>query len=65
MDFAAGVCLSEAPSPLLKFLLGWTFNFIGSESGQIPGAEYGLQQNRIQPPPPPPPPHEWEVIRNS
>ncbi len=34
MDFAAGVYLSETP-PLLGFCLGWSSNFIGSESNQI------------------------------
>ncbi len=35
-DFAAGVYLSEAPlpPPLLSFFLGWSSNFVGSESGQ-------------------------------
>jgi hypothetical protein len=35
-DLAAGVYLSEAPSPpLLGFCLGWSSNFVCSESGQI------------------------------
>ncbi len=33
-DFVAGVCLSEAPSPLLSFCLGWSSNFLGSKSGR-------------------------------
>jgi hypothetical protein len=49
--FAAGVYLSEGPLPLLGFRLGWSSNFVGSESGQIQSvkllAEYGLQQNPV------------------
>jgi hypothetical protein len=44
MDFAAGVYLSEAPSPP-SFLLGWSSNFIGSESGQIQSVK--LMQNKV------------------
>jgi hypothetical protein len=49
MDFvvAAGVYLSEAP-PLLGFSLGWSSNFVGSDSGKIEKvkllAEYSLQR---------------------
>jgi hypothetical protein len=38
------------PLPVLGFCLGWSSNFVGSESGQIQSvtsAEYGLQQNPI------------------
>ena len=31
----AGVYLSEAPPPLLGVCVGWSSNFVGSESGQI------------------------------
>jgi len=57
MDLATGVCLSEAPSPsLLRFCLGWSSNFVGSESGQIQSVKLhqNMVSNRIQQPPPPP-----------
>jgi hypothetical protein len=33
-DFAAGAYLPEA-APLLGFCLGWSSNFVSSESGQV------------------------------
>ncbi len=57
----AGVYLSEAPL-LLGFCLGWSSNFVGSESRQIESVK--LQQNMVSkqdsthPPPPPPPPQQ-------
>jgi hypothetical protein len=45
------VCLRPPPFP--GFCLGWSSNFVGSESGQIQGvkpAEYGLQQDSTPPP---------------
>jgi hypothetical protein len=56
MGFAAGVCLSEAP-PLLGFCLGWSSNFVGSESGQILQSVellHNMVCNRPQHPPQPP-----------
>jgi hypothetical protein len=44
LDFAAGIYLSEDP-PFLCFCLGWTSNFVGSESGQIQSAK--LLQNMV------------------
>jgi hypothetical protein len=43
-DFAAGIYLSEAPTPP-RFLLGWCSNFVGSESGQIKRVK--LLQNMV------------------
>ncbi len=50
MDFAAGVYLSESPSPP-RFL--WSRNFVGSQSGQIQSMQ-NMVSNRTPPPPPPP-----------
>jgi hypothetical protein len=44
MDLAAGIYLSEALS-LLGFCLGWSSNFVGSESGQILSVK--LPQNMV------------------
>jgi hypothetical protein len=43
-DFAAGVHLSEAPPPP-PFVLGWSRNWVGSESGQIQSVK--LLQNMV------------------
>ncbi len=64
---AAGVSLSEAPSPLRVLFFGvvWCSNFVGSESGQKQSfktpAEYGLQHNSTPPPPPPSRSHTLSV----
>ncbi len=56
LDFAAGVYLSEAPTPPSFFVLGWSRNFVGSESGQIQSVKLlqNVVSNRTQHPPPPP-----------
>ncbi len=46
-DLAADVYLSEAP-PFLSFCMGWSCNFVGSESGQI----QSVKQDSKPPPPP-------------
>jgi hypothetical protein len=52
--FAAGVYLSEAPFPP-RFCLGWSSNFVGSESGQIQSVKLlqNMVSNRTQHTPPP------------
>ncbi len=54
--YAAFVYLSAAPSSPLLVLVwgggGWFSNFVGSESGQIPDTEYGLQHSTTTLPPP-------------
>ncbi len=52
-DFAAGVYLSETHSPL-RVCLGWSSNFVGSESGQIQSVK--LFQNMVSNRTPQPPP---------
>jgi hypothetical protein len=58
LDFAADVYLSEAPS-LLGFCLGWSSNFVGSESGPIQCVKLlqNMVSNRTQHPPPLPATH--------
>ncbi len=46
-DFS--VYLSEAPSPLLDFCLGWASNFVGSASGQIQSVKLLTGLNTPQP----------------
>jgi hypothetical protein len=46
MDFSAGVYL---PLPLLGFCLGWSSNFVGSQSGQVQSVK--LLQNTAWSPP--------------
>ena len=50
-DFAVGVYLSEA-----GFWLGWSSNFVGSESGRIQSVKLlqNMVSNRTQHLPPPP-----------
>ncbi len=52
--FAAGVHLSKAPYPY-SFCLGWSSNFVGSESGQIQSVKLlrnmVSQQDSTHPPP--------------
>ncbi len=51
-DFAAAIYLFEAPSTARFFVLGWSSNFVGSESGQIPSVkllEYMLSNTTRQP----------------
>jgi hypothetical protein len=54
MEFAAGVYLRSLP--LLGFCLGWSSNFVGSESGQIRNVKLLLNMvsNRTQHPLSPP-----------
>ena len=53
MDFAARVYLPEAPSPP-DFYLGWSSNFVGSETGQIQSVKLleNMVSNRTQHPHP-------------
>jgi hypothetical protein len=53
--FAAGVYLSEAPSPP-RFLFGWSSNFVGTESGQKQSVilPQNMVSNRTQHSPPTP-----------
>jgi hypothetical protein len=53
----AGVYLSETPSRP-RFFLGWSSNFVGSESDQIQNVKLlqNMVSNRTQHTPPPPPP---------
>ncbi len=48
------ICLR--PPPLLGFYLGWSSNFLGSESGQIQSVKLlqNMVSNTTQHPPPPP-----------
>ncbi len=48
------ICLR--PPPLLGFCLGWSSNFVGSESGQTKSVKLmqNMVSNRTQHPPPPP-----------
>ncbi len=47
------ICLR--PPPLLGYCLGWSINFVGSESGQIQSVKLlkNMVSNRTQHPPPP------------
>jgi hypothetical protein len=59
---SAGVCLSDAP-PLLGFCLGWSNNFVVSESGQILSVKLlqNTVSNRTQHPPTPLPNHTLSI----
>jgi hypothetical protein len=54
IDFAAGFYLTEAPT-LLGFCLGYSCNFVGSESGQIHSVKLlqNMVPNTLNTPPPP------------
>jgi hypothetical protein len=53
MGFPAGVNISETPSRP-RFCLGWSSNFVGSESGQIQSGQLlqSMVSQRIQHPHP-------------
>ncbi len=56
--FAAGVHLSEAPSSYMySICLGWSGNFVGSESGPIQSVKLlqNMVSNRAERPPSPQP----------
>jgi hypothetical protein len=63
-DFPAGVYLSARPNPLLGFYLGFSSNFVGSESGQIQSVKllHNMVSDRtLYGIPPPPPLHKAHV----